>query len=396
MYSEENVSKPEARQGQQEEFDIVWLAAYLWGKRKAIAYATVGAVALSVLLYFVRPKVFTAEAAILPVMEAQGADMSNVKGLAAMVGINLGSGGASGTLITPDLYTEVVTSTPALLEIMETVPLTWAEPEDTVMTLYEHMRADSVLSVGGAILKYTVRLPWTIKEAMSAPPAALEFSAPKADDQTQIPRPTVLDKVRRKCAEWLRDRIVVTPDKETNLVRISAQGETPEQSAELATAVMRQIQNTITEYATSSTKRTLDFLQERYDETMQEFTVSRREFYDYRDRNRNVIEERSDVTRQQLEDKYNMSYNLLQTLQSELEKSRLKLLAETPIFSVVEPVVQPEKKSSPKMLLHLFGGFFVGMIFSVGGLLVWLGYKQVFAPREFKVIYDKYRVEDEA
>lgn len=392
MLSEETSRKPESRQ---EEFDIVWLIAYLWAKRKTVIYATAGAVVLSIVIFFVRPKVFTAEAAILPVMEAQGADMSNVKGLAAMVGINLGSGGASGTLITPDLYTEVVTSTPALLEIMETVPLTWDEPDDTVMTLYEHMRADSVLTLGGAVLKYTVRLPWTIKEALAGPPPVMEFSAPRADEETQIPRPTVLDKVRRDCAEWLRDRIVVTPDQETSLVRISAQGETPQQSAELATAVMRQIQTTITEYATSSTKRTLDFLQERYDETMEEFTVARQELYVYRDRNRNVIEERSDVTRQQLEDKYNMSYNLLQTLQSELEKSRLKLLAETPIFSVVQPVVQPEKKSSPKFMLHFFGGLFAGLIVSVGWMLVALGYKQVFAPREFKVIYDKYRISDE-
>ena len=43
----------------------------------------------------------------------------------------------------------------------------------------------------------------------------------------------------------------------------------------------------------------------------------------------------------------------------------------------------------------VLGGFFVGFVCSIGGLLLVLGYKQVFKPREFKVIYDKYRIDDE-
>lgn len=377
-----------------EEFDIVWLISYLWAQRKLIMYTVGGCLLLAIVIYFLKPRVFTSNAAILPIYEGSESGMGSLKGLASMAGINLGGDGANGATITPDLYAEVVTSTPALLEIMETVPLTWKEPEDTVMTLYEHTKADSILSIGEEILKYTIKLPFTIKEALSDK-KKIVFVEPSKDDFSQVPRPLVMDKVRINCAKWLREHISVTPDEEVNIVRISADGETPEQSAELATAVMQQLQTTITEYATSSAQKNLNFLQKRYDETMEEFTEARQEFFNYRDRHRDYVEERSSIERQQLEDKYNLSYSLLQSLQSEVEKSRLKLLAETPVFSIVEPVVQPDKKSSPKMLIHIIGGFVIGFVLSIGGLLVILGYKQVFQPRKFKETYDKYRVTEE-
>jgi len=339
------------------DFDIVWLITYLWAKRKRIYYIIGGCLALSIIIYIVKPKVYTATAAILPVYDSEDGGLGNLKGLASMAGINLGGSSSGGTVITPDLYSEVVTSTPALIEIMEKVPLTWSSPVDTVMTLYDHAVYDSVPSIGALILKYTIQLPFTIKQAISGEEPTVVFVEP--------------------------------------IVRISVEGESAEQSAELATAVMQQIQTTITEYATSSAKKNLNFLQKRYDETMDEFTQARQEFFNYRDRHRDYVEERSSVERQQLEDKYNLSYSLLQSLQSEVEKSRMKLLAETPVFSIVEPVVQPDKKSSPKLLLHLIGGFMIGFIISVGGYLLILGYKQVFQPAQFKEIHDKYKVTEE-
>lgn len=378
-----------------DEFDIVWLISYLWANRKRIYYIIGGCLALSIIIYIVKPKVYTSTAAILPVYDSEDGGLGNLKGLASMAGINLGGGSSAGTVITPDLYSEVVTSTPALIEIMEKVPLTWSSPVDTVMTLYDHMVYDSIPSIGKIILKYTIQLPFTIKTAINGEEPVVAFVEPTTEDFTQVPRPLVMDKKRIKCAEWLRDRINVAPDEETNLVRISVEGESAEQSAELATAVMQQIQTTITEYATSSAKKNLNFLQKRYDETMDEFTQARQEFFNYRDRHRDYVEERSSVERQQLEDKYNLSYSLLQSLQSEVEKSRMKLLAETPVFSIVEPVVQPDKKSSPKLLLHLIGGFMIGFIISVGGYLLILGYKQVFQPAQFKEIHDKYKVTEE-
>ena len=51
------------------------------------------------------------------------------------------------------------------------------------------------------------------------------------------------------------------------------------------------------------------------------------------------------------------------------------------------------KKTSPKMLMHLLGGFFIGVVLSVGGMLVVLGYKQVFKPSEYAELYEKYSAE---
>ncbi|MCI5776097.1 MAG: Wzz/FepE/Etk N-terminal domain-containing protein [Bacteroidales bacterium] len=391
-----NISNEQTEQDKVQEFDIVWLIAYIWAKRKLIAYIIGGCLVFSIVLYFALPRKFTASAAILPITKGSSGSLGDLKSLASLAGVNIGSETGGSATITPDLYTEVVTSTPALLDIMENVPLTWVNPTDTVMTLYEYMKADTIPSVGQTIMKYTIMLPFTIKNALSDKGEKVEFVYEvDSDDFANVPKPIILDKPRKNAIEWLKDRIVVMPDEEVNLVRISAEGECPAQCAQLAAAVMKQIQTTITEYATSNAKKDLNFLEKRYEDMMVEFTEARQEFFDYRDRNRDYVEERSSIQRQKLEDKYNLSYSLLQSLQSEVEKSRMRLLAETPVFSIVEPVVQPTKKTSPKLLVHLLGGFFVGFVCSIGGLLLVLGYKQVFKPREFKVIYDKYRIDDE-
>lgn len=392
----QNTSNETTSNDKVQEFDIVWLIAYLWAKRKLIGYIVGGCLAAALVLYVVMPRKFTASAAILPIVQGQSGPLGDLKGIASLAGINL-SESSAGNSITPDLYTEVVTSTPALLDIMENVPLTWKQSQDTVMTLYEYMKADTILGVGDVILKYTVFLPYTIKKALAGDDKKIVFTYQVAEDNySRVGKPIILDETRKECIEWLKDRITVLPDDEVNLVRISCVGECPEQSAELATAVMLQIQTSITDYATSNAKKDLHFLEKRYEEAMEEFTYSRQEFFDYRDRNRDYVEERSSIARQKLEDKYNLDYSLLQSLQGEVEKCRMRLLSETPVFSVVEPVVQPNKKSSPKLLICLVAGVVLGFVFSIGGILVVLGYKQVFRPREFANIYEAYRIADDS
>jgi uncharacterized protein involved in exopolysaccharide biosynthesis len=52
-----------------------------------------------------------------------------------------------------------------------------------------------------------------------------------------------------------------------------------------------------------------------------------------------------------------------------VEQSKLQVSKDTPIFSVLKPVVVPNEKSGPKRLLIIAIWTFLGLIFSAGKTL---------------------------
>ncbi len=373
----------EQKNGETKDFDIVWLIKYFWANRKLVCKIVAATVVVAIVLYFCKPKVFTSGASILP-LSSSTAKLGNLSSLASMAGINLGSGTTDE--ITPDLFSEVATSTPSLLEIMNK-PMTWTDPEDTVESLYSHVKRDTVLTVGRAIMKYTIQLPFTIKEALSKEP---KIEAKLPSDSADESTPLVIDKIMVDCIKDLQERISIEVDEEVNIVRISCTAQNAKQSSELAQAVLTRIQESVTEFTTKNARKNLEFVQKQYDEANERYREKREAWFRYKDTHRNVIEERATLANNELYEEYNTAYQMMTSMQTALEQGKLELAKSTPAFSIVEPVVTPIKKTSPKLLLHLIGGFIFGIVICVGGMLVILGYKQVFKPEEYNAIYEKY------
>ncbi len=375
-----------------EEFDIVWLLHYVKAKRIFVAKITGIALAVAMIMFAVKPKEFEAEASILP-LSKQSSGLKGLGALAASItGIDISSmGGGTTVNIGPTLFSDIINSTPVMLNIMNT-PVTWTDP-DTIESLYSHTKRDTIMSAGDYLMAYTIRLPWTIKDALMGKPEPIvaRFTQPDGSDQSMDFSPMTLDKTQDDCIKDLGKRILVDIDDEVDLVRVTCTASNPIQCAELTRIVLEQIQEAVTEFSTKNARLNIKYLEEQIAKTNKEYSEARQKYMEYKDRNRGVIEERTGIESQMLEDEYQMSYNLLQTLQAQLETSRLDLVSQTPVFSVVEPVVIPQKKSSPKFLHHAIGGVIVGMVIAIGWLLLSLGYKQVFAPEAYKEIYDKYK-----
>ncbi|MGN0009760.1 MAG: hypothetical protein ACI35N_00340 [Marinilabiliaceae bacterium] len=372
------------------EVDIVWLIRYYWSNRKCICKFLAACMVISVIAYFCRQKKFTCTASVLP-LSSQSSNMKGIGMLAGMAGMNLSSlMNSSSELITPDLFSEVALSTPSLIKIMNT-PVTWEDP-DTIESLYSHTKRDSIPSAFGYIVKYTIMLPFTIKEALTEEPNEI-IEVPSGDEADEGTRAIVIDKTMELCIKDLKERINVEVDDEVNLVRIECTAENAQQSAELTAAVIKRIQGAVTDFATKNARKNLNFIQEQYDTTWADFCQKRARWLQYKDTHRYTVEERADAAASELYENHNLSYSVVTTLQQQLAACKMELASNTPVFSVVEPVVKPMKKTSPKMLMHLLGGFFIGVVLSVGGMLVVLGYKQVFKPSEYAELYEKYSAE---
>lgn len=369
----------------EDSLDMVFLAKYLLAYRKFIIKFVVVITVLAVVICLLKPKKFKCEVSILPLSQSSiSSSLGSLSSMASLAGINLGSMSNDENIITAELYPAVAESTPFLLKMTD-IPLKWEDP-DTIMSYYEHAVYDSA-SVGAAIFKYTIGLPFTIKQ-MFTPPPTMDFGG-------EEPQFITLSEERRAALMDMQEMILVDQDATTGLILLSVTAETPQQSAQLATEALDILQSTIVNYKTKRARKTLDFIEERYQETLAEYEKVREAFFTYKDTHRDMLEERVDVEYQRLSDEYQISYSVLNTLSSQMEQAKLTLMENTPVFSIVEPVVMPEKKDSPSLKTHLFVGVFLGLLFSIGWLVVKLYYYQMFAPAKYVELNEKYNPADE-
>ena len=375
----------EEQKKQEEQFDIVWLLLYLWSKRKFIMIC-VGVVTLIAIVKYVSTDAkYKASASILPVVdEGMASKLGDMGGLAAMAGVDL-SQSSNGNIITADLYPKVASSTPFLMELMNE-KVKWNEP-DTVMSLYEHV-VQRTPSFGDYLLAYTIGLPGTIKSWFADEDSLV------IDNSGEEPMYVVLDKYQRGALSEMSEMIVVEEDPIYGTIELSCYAESPEQAATLASKAVELLQKIITEYKTKRARLSLNFIEERYSETMSDYEKIREQFYAYKDSHRDMISERVDIAYQKLSDEYNISYSLLQTLSSQMEQAKMTLMENTPVFSVVEPVVMPKEKDSPSAKWHLVLGVFLGGFFGIGWLLMQLAWWQLFNEKKVKALIEEYKIEE--
>ncbi|MGQ1946403.1 Wzz/FepE/Etk N-terminal domain-containing protein [Geofilum sp. OHC36d9] len=325
-----------------------------------ILYSTLLTALLALFLALVIPDRYEARAVILPNAESENS-LDKLGGLASLAGVNLNSmiGQTSG--ISPEIYSTIIGSSPFLKELLNT-PVSF-EDEPSKMSLFEKARKDTVPGFGDKIIMYTVRLPWTIMDAL------------KSDDRdpsalTNDTNLVVLDKRVELLYEKVRAMISVDYDPETGLVDIAVEGKEALQTSEIALRTTELLQRYIIAFETKQVRQNLDFIEAQYLNKKEEFEKNRAELNAYKDANRNVVGERVDVGYQLLADNYDLTRNLYMSLAEQKEQALVAVKKQTPAFSMIEPVRVPLEPVWPKksffMILGLIFGFLAGVIGVVG------------------------------
>ena len=100
----------------EKDIDIIAIARYLWSKRKLLLKSSAIAVLVALIVAFSIPKEYTTTVKLMPETNNPVNKMGNLGGLAAIAGVDLGNS-TSQDAISPELYPDVVHSTPFLLEL---------------------------------------------------------------------------------------------------------------------------------------------------------------------------------------------------------------------------------------------------------------------------------------
>jgi uncharacterized protein involved in exopolysaccharide biosynthesis len=69
---------------------------------------------------------------------------------------------------------------------------------------------------------------------------------------------------------------------------------------------------------------------------------------------------------ERLSSQYNLIYSIYSELAKQLEQAKIQVKQDTPVFTIIEPISVPTKRSKPNRFLILFIWTFLGGLLGIG------------------------------
>ena len=109
----------------------------------------------------------------------------------------------------------------------------------------------------------------------------------------------------------------------------------------------------------------LKYSKEQYESKQIEFDILQNSVAEFKDSNKRISTAQFLSKLQKLESEYALQENILVNLASEYNNNKIQLNKNTPIFSVIDEVSIPSKRSRPLRSLIVLIYMFLGMVLSI-------------------------------
>lgn len=340
---------------EEDEVQIDWLGMLkkTWDGRRFIIKCGIIGVIVGLIAAFSIPREYTSSVNLASESGASGT--GGLSSLAAMAGINIRSN--TSEALTPELYPNIVKSTPFTLELFNIQVKSFDGGINT--TFYEYL--DEHLK--GAWWNYII----------GAPKMLLRFIRSLwKKDNTELLESLNKEKKgyisitedQRKIAEIIGERIGVSVDKKTSYTTISVKMQDPLIAATVADTVTKFLQKYITDYRTDKAKKDLQFSQEIYNGAKRDYEAKQTAYATFVDANRNLTSQSARTELERLQNDRNLAMNVYTQSAQQLQLAQAKVQEETPVLTVVQPAVVPLQGSPSKLkvliiVTFLFGAFAV-------------------------------------
>jgi LPS O-antigen subunit length determinant protein (WzzB/FepE family) len=338
-----------------DEIDLVVLAKTFWAGRRTILLSILVCGILGFFIAIFTSKEFVASTIMVPSASEGSSKLVGLGGLAAMAGINLGSA-TGGSDLSPTVYPQIISSLPYQLELMKT-PLNFKEITKPV-TFFDYY-SDPKIQKPNLFLKYTIGLPGVILKAIKG-------KEPEKMITGEEKGPLELTEKQRDVRLIMSELISLEVNPKEGILTLSAKMPEARAAAQLGQRAQELLQQYIIEFKIKKAKANLDFVQQRFDETAQKYEAAQQRLASFSDRNKNVSLATAKTEEQRLSSQYNLIYGIYSELAKQLEQAKIQVKQDTPVFTIIEPISVPTKKSKPNRPIILFIWLFLGGIAGTG------------------------------
>ena len=172
--------------------------------------------------------------------------------------------------------------------------------------------------------------------------------------------PNALTLEQTKIAKAIRESVMVTVDKKTQVISISVTSQNPYVSKAVSDAVIEKIQNYVTAYRTEKARKDMDYYLQLYDEAKADYYKAQQKYASYVDANQGVVLQRVKTEQERLQNEMQLAFQLYNSCTQQLQMARAKVQQETPVCVIMEPPVLPIKASKPSKMMTLVVCIFLG------------------------------------
>lgn len=345
----------EESQYQEEEYDeidIMELFRKLLKDWKLILKWCGIAALIGLVIGFSIPKEYTVTSTLAPEITSKNGS-SGLSSLAGLAGINLNSM-SSTDAVSPELYPEIVSSTPFVVELFS-IPVHFVYKKETFSSdLYDYVK------------NYT-RSPWW-RTVVRFPMKALSWVMNLARDNKVEPEdaspvnPYELTVEQDRILKAIRGSVSLSIDKKTSVLLLTVNAQDPKVAAKISQEVIDRLKTYVTNYRTEKARQDLEYYESLYKEAKEAYFASQQRYAGYVDRNQGVVLQRVKTEQERLQNEMNLNYQLYNTCAQQLQSAKAKVQQETPVFTVINPPQVPLERSKPSKMKILVVFVFLGAV----------------------------------
>ena len=353
--SEEKIKELQIEDIQEEDeeasrLDVKQILRRIWQKKILIICITLIFIAIGLLVALSKKNFYTASCLLVAQTSSTNGGGGAMSSIASSFGLSLGNNASSGEL-SPMLYPQIIKNVDYQKELMRT-PLNF-KGYDEPITFMDYY-TDPQYSTKKSLIKKSKKNQNTN-----------QFQT--TDSLSSI---NSLNFKEQLCKDLLDEKVVLYPVNSDGSIVLRATMNEPLAAAQLADAALQLVQKYITDFKIQKAKSQQEYIRQRHDEAKLQYEQAQKEYAHYQDANRLLSTATSQIEMQRLQRNYELAFALYSQLSSQLITADLQVKEDTPILTVVDPIVIPYKKAGPHRSQLLFVwtavGFIIGILLVVG------------------------------
>ena len=340
----------------EDEIDLIELLKKVYLEKKFILKTSILAALFGIIYALFQPNEFTSTTTFIPQLSSGvKTGGSSLGGLASLAGINLG-GMESSSEFPPSLYPQVVNGIPFKIDLLSsTINLN----DEEILVKEYFLNQGSSLNILGTIKKYTIGLPSLVLGSFNSEKVVTTkseiYSVSQEDNE-------LFDAISNALSLSINDK--------EGFITISFTDNNKNIAAQITQIAQTLLQKKIIEFKNQSSSEMLDFAIEQYAEKKNSYEKLQDERAVFVDKNINISSSLFQNKLSRIESEVNISASIVQQLASQVEQAKLQVNKDTPVFTTIQPVTIPFERSAPKRSLIVIVFGFLGIISSVGYVLV--------------------------
>jgi len=340
----------------EDEIDLIELLKKVYLEKKFILKTSILAALFGIVYALFQPNEFTSTTTFIPQLSSGvKTGGSSLGGLASLAGINLG-GMESSSEFPPSLYPQVVNGIPFKIDLLSsTINLN----DEEILVKEYFSNQGSSLNILGTIKKYTIGLPSLVLGSFNSEKVVTTkseiYSVSQEDNE-------LFDAISNALSLSINDK--------EGFITISFTDNDKNIAAQITQIAQTLLQKKIIEFKNQSSKEMLDFATKQYDEKKTSYEKLQDKRAVFVDQNINISSSLFQNKLDRIESEVNISESIVQQLASQVEQAKLQVNKDTPVFTTIKPVTIPFERSAPKRSLIVIVFGFLGIVISVGYVLV--------------------------